>query len=534
MCGLLVAAASWGGCDGSSGEQSSLGGSGASADGGAKHDGEQPDTAPPDAGGSDTGGPQGACVPTQIDDKPDMAFADTNCDGIDGSKGSAVFVSPFGDDGNDGTMAHPKKTIGAALAAATVGSPPKDIYLDRGTYNETVTMVPDVNIYGGYDSTAGWTRSKSNVSEIAGAPALRASGGVIDEVQLVKLKGHAGPDGSAYGAVVVSATVTFTDCSICADDGGPGARGRDGLAGNDGGPGMRGISGSNFIVDEGFGGDGGQLNGCTVGGKGGDGGRRGTAGQNGLPGEAAGSTVAGGGPGGTPSPACSVNAGNGTNGQDGADGAPGGLSPAVPSFGTPDGLRLGRGGNGTAGLPGSGGGGGGGGGAGLDPDFPAMCTAETSDVGGGGGGGGGGGCPGGIGGGGGDGGASLGVFGFNATLFFVDCTLQVGQGGAGGDGGNGGPGGAKGENSSRGSAYQFSGEGGNGGFGGKGGDSGPGGGGAGGAAACFGVTEDSTITSSGTTCQTPAASAPGGHGGIGAGLHGTDGFATEPVTTLAL
>jgi hypothetical protein len=535
----LVASAWVVGCDGSAGEQSSLGGADASADGGGKHDGAVPDAGPPDAGGSDTGGPQGACVPTQLDDKPDMSFADTNCDGIDGSRAGAVFVSPSGDDGNDGTMAHPKKTIGAALAAATAGSETKDIYLDRGTYNETVTMVPDVNIYGGYDSAAGWTRSKSNVSEIAGAPAIRASGGVIDEVQLVKLKGHVRPDGSAYGAIVVSATLTFTDCSICADDGGPGARGRDGAPGKDGSAGMRGIDGSIFIDDEGNGGEGGgQFSGCSLGGKGGNGGdgrRRGAPGQNGFPGEQVGSMMTAlGGQGGAPSPACAVAAGKGANGQDGADGASGGLSPSVPSFATPDGLRLGQGGNGTPGLPGGGGGGGGGGGAGLDPDFPSMCTFETADVGGGGGGGGGGGCAGGIGGGGGDGGASVGVYGFNATLFFVDCALQVGQGGGGGDGGNGGPGGAKPGVSPRGNGYSFSGEGGNGGDGGKGGDSGPGGGGSGGSAACFAVTEDSTITSSGTTCQTPAASAPGGHGGVGAGLHGTDGFPTEPVTTLAL
>jgi hypothetical protein len=524
VCGLLFASACWASCGGSSGQQSYLGDHHHPADGGTS-DGAEPDTGAPDTGVPDSGPPV-ACVPTQLQDRPDPSFIDSNCDGIDGMKLGAIFVSPLGDDGNDGSILHPKKTIFEAQAAATTGAEPKDIYLDRGTYNETVTMLAGVSIFGGYDSTAGWTRSRSNVSEIDGAPALRAGPGVMDEVQLVTLKGHVGADGSSYAAIVANATMTFTIDTIRADDGKAGARGLDGQPGMDGFSGMRGIDGSNFIDNEGQGGAGSSTSGCTRGGDGGRGGVGLMAGINGMKGEGQEVIAAGGG---APAPGCGFMAGNGQPGADGVDGAPGGLSPAVPPFATPDGLRLGHGGNGTVGLAGGGGGGGAGGGGALDPNF-MMCGAL---IGGGGGGGGSGGCGGGFGGGGSDGGASFGVYGFNANLFFVDSTVSVGAGGAGGDGGNGGNGGAKGDNSPAGAGFVFSGHGGNGGFGGQGGEGGPGGGGNGGAAACFAISEGSSITSSGTTCNT-AATAPGGQGGVSGGLRGNTGFETVPETVFEL
>src|SRR5215210_6086503 len=52
-------------------------------------------------------------------DRPDLAFADTNCDGIDGNAAKAVFVSIVdGDDHGTGTRSNPLKTINAGIAAA--------------------------------------------------------------------------------------------------------------------------------------------------------------------------------------------------------------------------------------------------------------------------------------------------------------------------------------------------------------------------------------------------------------------------------
>ena len=43
-------------------------------------------------------------------DEPDLpAFADTNCDGIDGDEARAVFVSPMGNNLNLGTRTRPKR-----------------------------------------------------------------------------------------------------------------------------------------------------------------------------------------------------------------------------------------------------------------------------------------------------------------------------------------------------------------------------------------------------------------------------------------
>src|SRR5689334_15392316 len=69
------------------------------------------------------------CRPIAADDTPDDLYQDTNCDGIDGDAGRAIFVSPDGSDGDPGTMNQPMRTITAALAIATSFIPPKDLYL---------------------------------------------------------------------------------------------------------------------------------------------------------------------------------------------------------------------------------------------------------------------------------------------------------------------------------------------------------------------------------------------------------------------
>ena len=43
------------------------------------------------------------CHHTSTTDAPDLMFEDSNCDGIDGVGTRAIFVSPSGDDANDGT-----------------------------------------------------------------------------------------------------------------------------------------------------------------------------------------------------------------------------------------------------------------------------------------------------------------------------------------------------------------------------------------------------------------------------------------------
>src|SRR4051812_34068652 len=75
-------------------------------------------------------------------DTPDIAFEDTNCDGVDGDLAKAVWVAPTGSDGNSGTLASPKKTISAAIVAASAAA--KDVYVVGGTYQESLSLVSSV------------------------------------------------------------------------------------------------------------------------------------------------------------------------------------------------------------------------------------------------------------------------------------------------------------------------------------------------------------------------------------------------------
>src|ERR1041384_2071926 len=100
-------------------------------------------------------------------DVPDPYFQDTDGDGIDGQASHAVFVNALGGvDSNPGTMAQPVQTIAAGIAKAlTLG---KDVYVSKGTYNETVTLVSGVSLYGEFDAAAGWSRAAANTTTIAG------------------------------------------------------------------------------------------------------------------------------------------------------------------------------------------------------------------------------------------------------------------------------------------------------------------------------------------------------------------------------
>ena len=72
------------------------------------------------------------------EDRPDLAFEDTNCDGIDGDRAGAIFAAPGGRDADPGTLTRPKRTLAAAIAAARAQG--KDVYLAGGTYPGSVAL----------------------------------------------------------------------------------------------------------------------------------------------------------------------------------------------------------------------------------------------------------------------------------------------------------------------------------------------------------------------------------------------------------
>src|SRR5919112_477093 len=71
-------------------------------------------------------------------DVPDVALADLDCDGIDGTAAGAFFVSTTGSNAASGSAAGPFRTIGFAIAKAAAAVPKRDVYVMAGTYTEHV------------------------------------------------------------------------------------------------------------------------------------------------------------------------------------------------------------------------------------------------------------------------------------------------------------------------------------------------------------------------------------------------------------
>jgi len=408
-------------------------------------------------------------------DAPDLHHVDSDCDGIDGTAATSVFVSVTGNDANPGTKAAPKRTVSAGIAEA-VKSARGAVLISGGQFPERPIIVNGINLYGAYDASS-WQRSDVNVTWISGGATNGGSEGARAEniqdpttLQRLRITAPNTSYGSAYGLVAINASrLRLERVDITAGNGGKGASGPSGSDRSDGQPGSPGKGGGCDSNIAGAGGPGGSPSGTAFGGAGGAGGYGSLLvnGKLGLPGSGA---VPGGQGGLTADPGKP-----GENGASGGDGATG-------TFGNPgyggeiidDLWRSGQGADGQDGHHGQGGGGGGGGGG---QDVYIYY---------GGGNGGGGGGAGGIGGAGGrggkGGGASFGVFAlYSPGLGISDSTITSSAGGAGGYGGYGGQGG-KGGLGGPGAKLCLDevGAGGNGGNGGHGGSGGIGGSGAGG------------------------------------------------------
>ena len=454
-------------------------------------------------------GPADPAIKPGAPDLPDLAFVDSNCDGIDGDVAKAVFAAQTGKDTNAGTRAAPKRQISAAVTAARAAG--KDVYAAGGAY-ERVTAATGVGIYGGY-ATDTWKRGRTPVTTISGSPegvfADGATGVVLQQLAVTGASvGSAG--GSVYGIRAINGSkLTLQRVEVNAGNGTAGAAGADGRTGLAGSPGSDGAVGSTNCADgkRRPGGAGGDSPAGRVGGKGGDGGKGGTGAAGGT-----GRFDTAGGPGGKggDKPKNGEVGQTGTRGEHGLVGDGGTNSTGLASTA----WRGVSGGFGRIGGAGNGGGGGGGGGYNKNGLF------ESDWVGSGGGGGGGGGAPGGSGDGGGFGGGSFGAYVSDSTLVATSGSITTGSGGAGGRGGDGGPGG-NGGNGGRDAGFPC-GHGGRGGKGGNGGDGGDGGAGAGGAGGpSIGVMKVGTSTA--TLAQvtiglgTPGRGGATGSRGSGAG-----------------
>src|SRR5262249_20306418 len=80
----------------------------------------------------------------------DANFTDDNCDGSDGVVEQCVYVSAGqGVDTAPGTRTMPMQTIAAAIARAQQNAVPA-VCLSGEIYNETVTVVSGISVYGGF------------------------------------------------------------------------------------------------------------------------------------------------------------------------------------------------------------------------------------------------------------------------------------------------------------------------------------------------------------------------------------------------
>ena len=455
-------------------------------------------------------------VACRATDSPALTSPNKYC--FDGDAADGIFVSPAGNDSNPGTMAAPKQTLAAAVAAATAVD--EDVYVAKGTYEETLEVANGVSVLGGYD--ASWQRSPKNVTTITGdIPSGESVAAVALNItkpttlQLVTLS----PSASGYSSASSiglrgsgSTALVLDHDTVLAAAGTTGASGANGTHGEDGHDGQVGGDHANAPENQAKGGLGGTSPLGRVGGDGGDGGLQGSGGGTGQPGQLSSPDAQGrmGGPGGAGGAGDSESTGqDGDAGDSGSfvgDGSGAGPGAACGAF-----WCSAAGQDGASGTAGHGGGGGGGGGS------------ESGGYGGAGGGGGAGGEGGGGGAGGESGGGSFGVFLVNSAGAVVrDSTVTASGGGDGGAGGGGAYGGAGGGGAFGGVYTGASGDGGTGGNGGEGGRGGDGGGGAGGpSVGIYGLT---AADAPGTIVHV----AEGGAGGAGGQGSGDGGGAGAP------
>lgn len=72
--------------------------------------------------------------------------------GSSGGGESVIYVSKSGDDADPGTEAEPMLTIGAGITAAEALGIPSEVRVSGGLYDESVTLVEGVSLFGGYST----------------------------------------------------------------------------------------------------------------------------------------------------------------------------------------------------------------------------------------------------------------------------------------------------------------------------------------------------------------------------------------------
>lgn len=442
-------------------------------------------------GGSEAGGdatlPDGTVPDTKADADPIPVGCDTPTDPTKNPEKCLTdafgsYVSPTGNDANDGSRGKPFQTIAKALSANR-----SRIVVCEGDYNGSVDVERAVELYGGAtcDFMKAGAKPKVKASKAAYGMKIANVGSdvLVADFEVLGMNGAA-PSESSVGVFVSEAVnVRLLRMKIEAGDGAEAAPQKNG---NFAFPADAEKLKGSAAPDTTNGGAGGDSLACPGGGRslGGKGGNAGSPGEPAVP-------VPPGGSGGTVS-ACET---PGTGGLPGTLGSPGASQSGALAVGalSSTGFEGGRGTNGRHGGAGGGGGGGGG---------------YT----GAGGGGAAGGCGGEGGFGGGAGGSSVAVLSFGSTVSIeaTELVSKAAQVGGMGGGGQTGQSGGFGGNRSGGAC--------NGGNGAKGGDGGSGGGGAGGISVAIAWSGGKAPNKDAATkIKRPTGTVPsGGEGGPGA------------------
>jgi hypothetical protein len=184
----------------------------------------------------------------------DAAYADADCDGVDGVEAAALFVSAAAAPGGAGTRLAPFATVGAALAALPA-SGRSYVLVAGGDYAEAIVLSAGVRLHGGYSLDFRRRNVATLPTRLLGVPASGASAPTVQAIGIRRdtsaglrtvLSGFVvtGPDVAAASAPgahgAASEAIVLLDCddAVAVSDnvviGGRGGDGADGAIGSDG------------------------------------------------------------------------------------------------------------------------------------------------------------------------------------------------------------------------------------------------------------------------------------------------------------
>lgn len=188
--------------------------------------------------GSDDG-----CECQLIDDEDQPDGVDQNCDGIDGDRSVALFVSKTGSDLGSGSLDEPLLSLREALTrAAVAASGIRDIYVATGVYSENITLINGVSLYGGYSLDFKTRDLSQNPTTLLGQNIEGELAAVTAEDINVQTRmdgfsiyganaNRAGGNSVAVLIINAGASFTFSNNQVYAGNGAPGARGQPGVSG---------------------------------------------------------------------------------------------------------------------------------------------------------------------------------------------------------------------------------------------------------------------------------------------------------------